>query len=107
MGYINQNDIAILGGGLGNAGAWDIISATAHDLEGKTVIAFASTDVAGGTFSEMEEETIKGKPGKAGTSTAVAAKYLTYTYPQYQVFPGRYTKLTPAAGCSFQVWFLK
>ena len=107
MSYKTQNYSAIISGGLGNPEAWDIITDSAHDLDGKTVIAFTSNDAAGGTFDAMEEETTFPSPNKDGVSTAVAAKYLTYTYLKDRIYPGRYTLLTPSEGCSFMVWFLK
>ena len=108
MGYqTNKDDAAIGNGGAGTAEVWDIIDDDAHDLNDKIVTAFMSLDEAGGTFTEMEEETTIAKGGLPGVSEAVAAKYLTYTYPQNVPFEGRYTKLTPNTGCTFKVWFLK
>ena len=108
MGYSNStNDFAVGNGGAGTPGAWDIFTSTNHDLTDKKVSAFMSMDEAGGTFTEMEEETAIGRAGKDGVSTAVAANKLVYTYPQYIPFEGRFTKLVPTAGKSFKVWFLK
>jgi hypothetical protein len=108
MGYQDfKNDIAIGNGGAGTPEVFDIIGDNGSDLGGRVVTAFMSLDENGGTFTAMEEETTIAHGGKAGASTAVTAKYLTYTYPQYIPFEGRYTKLTPTRGCSFKVWFLK
>lgn len=107
MGFqSNKNDAAIGNGGAGSPEAWDIISPAAHDFTGKIVTAFMCLAEDGDTMAEMEEETTISKAGQSGVSTAVAAKYLTYTYPQNVVFEGRYTKLVPSTG-SFKVWFLK
>ena len=107
MSYKIQNNAAVVTGGLGNPVSWDIITSTACDLGGKIVIAFTSNDANGGTFTAMEEQTSFPSPNRAGVSTAVAAKYLTYTYLKDRIYPGRYTLLTPTAQCSFMVWFLK
>jgi hypothetical protein len=108
MGYNTTiNDEALGNGGAGNPNAWDILTSTHCDLTGKNVAAFMSMDDAGGTFTAMEEETTMARAGKAGVSEAVAANILAYTYPQYIIFEGRYTKLIPTAGKSFKVWFLK
>jgi hypothetical protein len=109
MGFQDfKNDIAIGNGGAGTPEVWDIIDGSVStDLGGRIVTAFMSLDENGGTFTEMEEETTIAHGGKAGASTAVAAKYLGYTYPQYIPFEGRYTKLTATRGCKFKVWFLK
>jgi len=108
MGFQNfKNDAAIGNGGAGTPEAWDLIDNTHCDLEGKIVTAFMCMDEDGGQFTEMEEETSIGKGGKTGASTAVAAKYLGYTYPQFIIFEGRYTKLTPETPNTFKVWFLK
>lgn len=108
MGYANSgNDIAIGNGGAGTSGAWDLFTSTNHDLTGKKVSAFMCMDEDGGTFTEMEEETTIGRAGKEGVSEAVAANKLAYTYPQYVIFEGRFTKLIPTAGKTFKVWFLK
>jgi hypothetical protein len=108
MGYNTEhNDVAIGNGGAGTAKAWDIINDTYCDLEGRTVSAFMSMDENGGTFTAMEEETTKATAPQPAVSEPVAARYLTYTYPQYVIFEGRYTKLTATRGCAFKVWFLK
>lgn len=108
MGYNHsQDDLAIGNGGAGTAGVWDIFTSTNHDLTGKIVSAFMSLDEDGGTFTAMEEQTTPSGPNRAAVSAAVAANKLAYTYPQYIIFEGRYTTLTPAAGKSFKVWFLK
>ena len=109
MGYQNSKDpVQIMSGGAGNPNAFDIIEGGVNeDLGGNIVTAFISLDTAGGTFTAMEEETTIGHGGKVGASEPMAAKYLTYTYPYNMFFPGRFTKLTPAAGCKFQVFFLK
>jgi hypothetical protein len=108
MGYNTTiNDEALGNGGAGNPGAWDIITNAAHDLEGKIVAAFMNLGEDPATLDEIEEETTMGRAGSAGVSQAVAAKYLSYEYPQNVIFEGRYTKLTPAANCTFKVWFLK
>lgn len=108
MGYANSgNDIAIGNGGAGTSGAWDLFTSTNHDLTGKIVSAFMCLSEDGGTFTAMEEETTIGRAGKEGVSTAVAANKLAYTYPQYIIFEGRFTKLIPTAGKTFKVWFLK
>jgi hypothetical protein len=102
----NKNDVAIGNGGAGTPEVWDIISPAAHDFTGKIVTAFMCLAEDGDTMDEMEEETTISKGGRPGVSEAVAAKYLTYTYPQYCIFEGRYTKLVPTTGL-FKVWFLK
>ena len=108
MGYSNSiNDIAVGNGGAGTPDAWDLFTSTNHDLTGKKVAAFMCLSEDGGTFTAMEEETTIGRAGKEGTSEAVAANKLAYTYPQYIPFEGRFTKLVPAAGKTFKVWFLK
>ena len=108
MGYANSlNDIAVGNGGAGTPDAWDLFTSTNHDLTGKKVMAFMCLSEDGGTFTEMEEETTIGRAGKEGTSVAVAANKLAYTYPQYIIFEGRFTKLVPTAGKTFKVWFLK
>jgi hypothetical protein len=107
MAINSVNYAALQTGNAGNPEAFDIITSAAHDLGGKIVAAFESLDEAGGTFDAMKEETAMGYAGKEGVSTAVAAKYLTYTYPQYVIFEGRFTLLTPSAGKTFKVWFLK
>ena len=94
-------------GNAGNPESFDIITSTACDFIGKIVACFESLDANGGTFSAMEEETISARAGHAGVSTPVAAKYLTYTYPKFFQFMGRYTKLVPSAGYTFKVYFLK
>ena len=108
MGYQNsKNDVAIGNGGAGTPEVWDIITAASHDLGDKIVTAFMCLTEDGGTMTEMEEETVLSKGGRGGVSTPVAAKYLTYTYDRYVIFEGRYTKLTPGAGSTYKVWFLK
>ncbi len=108
MGYNHsQDDLAIGNGGAGTAGVWDIFTSTNHDLAGKIVSAFMSMDENGGTFAAMQEQTTPPGSNRAAVSEAVAANKLAYTYPQYIIFEGRYTTLTPAAGCNFKVWFLK
>lgn len=108
MGYnATINNDALGNGGAGNPEAWDLFTPDNCDLTGKIVAAFMSMDEDGGTFDAMEEETTMGRAGHAGTSTAVAANKLAATYPQYIIFEGRYTTLTPASGCTFKVWFLK
>ena len=102
----NKNDVAIGNGGAGTPEVWDIISPAAHDFTGKIVTAFMCLEEDGDTMDEMEEETTISKGGQVGVSTACAAKYLTYTYPQFAIFEGRYTKLAPSAKL-FKVWFLK
>jgi hypothetical protein len=107
MGYNSTiNNEGAISGGQGNTEAWDIITAASHDLGGRIVGAFWCVDTNGGTFSEMEEQTSRARGNIAAVSAAVAAKYLTYTYPQNQLFTGRYTKLVPATG-TFIVYFLK
>ena len=107
MGFDSTiNYSGAMSGGQGNSKAWDIITSASHDLGGRIVGAFICTDTNGGTFSAMEEQTIRARSNETATSTAVEAKYLTYTYPQNQLFTGRYTKLTPASG-TFIVYFLK
>jgi hypothetical protein len=107
MGYTSAvNNEAIGNGGAGSPEAWDIITAASHNLGGKIVVAFMNLTETDGAFSAMQEETTRAKAGVAGVSTAVAAKYLTYTYPQNIIFEGRYTLLTPTVG-TFKVWFLK
>ena len=108
MGYNTTIDNAALGnGGAGNPEAWDLFTSTNCDLTGKKVAAFMSMDANGGTFDAMSEETEMARAGKTGVSGAVAANKLAYTYPQYIIFEGRYTTLTPTAGSTFKVWFLK
>jgi hypothetical protein len=109
MGYTNGlNDFALGNGGAGTPEAWDILNnANPAIPSGKIVVAFMSLDEAGGTFTAMEEQTTIAHGGKLGVSTAVAARYLTHTYPQYVIFEGRYTKLTPTGGTTFKVWYLK
>jgi hypothetical protein len=101
---INYN--ALVTGNAGNPEAWDIITSTAHDFTGKIVAAFLSLDDDGGTFTEMEEETQRARNNQPAVSAAVAAKYLTYTYPKEVIFEGRYSKLVPTAGKTFKVYFL-
>jgi len=101
------NDAALGNGGAGNPDAWDLFTSTNCDLTGKIVAAFMSMDTNGGTFTAMKEETTMARAGVAGVSEAVAANKLAYTYPQYIIFEGRYTTLTPTAQCTFKVWFLK
>jgi len=101
------NDEALGNGGAGNPEAWDLFTSDNCDLTGKIVAAFMSMDENGGTFEAMEEETLMARSGKAGASEAVAANKLAYTYPQYIIFEGRYTTLTPTAQYTFKVWFLK
>ena len=98
---------ALVTGNAGNPEAWDIITATAHDFTGKIVAAFLCLDDTAGSFTEMEEETQRVRNNQPAVSTAVATKYLTYTYNKEVIFEGRYTKLVPAAGCTFKVYFLK
>ena len=109
MGYNSTIDNGALGnGGAGNPGAWDLIPNLAIDvMAGKIVGAFMCLDEDGGTFTEMEEETTMGKNGKGGISTPCASRFINYTYPQYVIFEGRYTKLTPGASSHFKIWFLK
>ena len=110
MGYQTENHQAIGNGGAGTPEAWDIITDTSHDLDGKIVCAFMNLLEAVGTFTEMKEEVIPARANKAGatgTSQDVAAKYLTYEYPQNVIFEGRYTTLVPGTDCQFKVWFLK
>ena len=108
MGYDNTvNNEAVGNGGAGTSNAWDIFTHDSHNLTDKKVSAFMSLDENGGTFDEMEEETTIGKAGRTGTSESVAANKLAYTYPQYVIWEGRFTKLVPATGCNFKVWFLK
>jgi hypothetical protein len=108
MGYAeNQKTSAIGNGGAGTPGVWDIITDSNYDFSGKIVCAFMSLDQVGGSFSSMEEETTIAHGGKSGISEPVAAKYLGYTYPQDVIFEGRYTKLIPATGKIFKIWFLK
>jgi len=99
--------LSMIAGNMGNPGSWDIISDTSHDLGGKIVGALLSMDANGGTFTAMQEETTPARGGNAGISAAVAAKYLTYTYPFNVFFAGRYTLLTPNTSCKFLVYFLK
>jgi len=107
MGYNSTvNYGGAISGGQGNPESWDIITAQSCDLGGKIVGAFICTDENGGTFSEMEEQTSRPRGNQPAVSEAVAAKYLTYTYPKDGLFTGRYTKLTPATG-TFIVYFLK
>ena len=107
MGYNSTvNNEALGNGGAGSPETWDIITSASHDLGGKIVAAFMNLTDTAGAFSAMEEETTPTKAGKAGVSENVAAKYLTYTYPQNVIFEGRYTLLTPTVG-TFKVWFLK
>lgn len=106
MGYQTLNHEAIGNGGAGSPEAWDIITSASHDLGGRIVIAFMNLTDTNGAFSAMKEETTPTKAGKAGVSENVAAKYLTYTYPQNVIFEGRYTLLIPTVG-TFKVWFLK
>jgi hypothetical protein len=108
MDYVHsQNDLAIGNGGAGTSGVWDIFTSTHCDLTGKIVSAFMCLDEDGGTFTAMEEQTTPPAPNRTAVSTAVAANKLAYTYPQYIIWEGRFTTLTPAAGCNFKVWFLK
>jgi hypothetical protein len=108
MGYNTTiNDEALGNGGAGNPNVWDIFTDSNYDLTDKIVAAFMSLDENGGTFDAMEEETSMARAGYAGISEPVAANKLAYTYPQYIIFEGRYTTLTPARGCTFKVWFLK
>ena len=108
MGYNSVvNDAAVGNGGAGNPGVWDIITGDRYDLEGQKVCAFMSLDSSGGTFEEIREEVFPAKKGDPGRSQDVEARYLTYTYPQYVIFEGRYTSLVPAVGSTFKVWFLR
>jgi hypothetical protein len=108
MGYNSTvNYGGAISGGQGNPESWDIITDTACDLGGKIVGAFESLDENGGTFDAMEEQTSRLRGNQPAVSEAVAAKYLTYTYPKNILFTGRYTKLTPGRGCLFIVYFLK
>jgi hypothetical protein len=108
MGYLdNVNDEAVGNGGAGTPEVWDIITSAACSFTGKIVCAFMCLTEDGGQMTAMEEQTTIAHGGKPGVSAAVAAKYLTYTYPQNVIFEGRYTKLVPAAGLSFKIWFLK
>jgi hypothetical protein len=107
MGYNSTiNDAALGNGGAGNPEAWDIITPASHDLGGKIVAAFMNLTDTDGAFSAMKEETSPARAGNDAVSANVAAKYLTYIYPQNIVFEGRYTLLTPTVG-TFKVWFLK
>ena len=108
MGYnTTVNDAALGNGGAGNPEVWDIFTSTNCTLTNKIVAAFMCMDANGGTFDAMQEETSMARAGKAGVSEDVAANKLAYTYPQYQIFEGRYTTLTPTAGSTFKVWFLQ
>ena len=108
MGYNTTiNNEALGNGGAGNPKVWDLFTSDNCDLTDKIVAAFMSMDSNGGTFDAMEEETSMGRAGHAGVSEAVAANKLAYTYPQYVIFEGRYTTLTPTAQYTFKVWFLK
>ena len=106
MGYnATINYAGAISGGQGNPAAWDIITAQSYDLGGRIVGAFICTDDNHGTFSAMEEQTVRPRGNKPAVSTAVAAKYLTYTYVKDELFTGRYTKLVPSTG-TFIVYFL-
>jgi len=109
MGYnATLSNCAIGNGGAGNPDVWDIFTADHCDLAGRIVAAFMCLDENGGTFEAMSEETTMArKPSDAAVNTPVAANKLAYTYPQYIIFEGRYTVLTPTRGNNFKVWFLK
>jgi hypothetical protein len=110
MGYQIENHEAVGNGGAGTPEAWDIITDLSHDLDDKIVCAFMNLLSDDGSFTEMKEEVVPARANKAmgtGTSEDVAAKYLTYAYPQNIIFEGRYTTLVPGASCQFKVWFLK
>ncbi len=102
------NNEALGNGGAGNPTVWDIFTADNCNLTGKIVAAFMCMDENGGTFTAMSEETTMArKAGDVAVNTPVAANKLAYTYPQYIIFEGRYTVLTPTRGSTFKVWFLK
>jgi hypothetical protein len=89
MGYnATINNEALGNGGAGNPIVWDIITSSSYDLGGRIVAAFMNITDTSGAFSEMEEETTISRAGIIGVSSAVAAKYLTYTYPQNVIFEG-------------------
>ena len=108
MGFnTSVQDAAVGNGGAGSPEVWDIITSTAHDLGDRIVTAFMSLDDDGGTMGAMSEQITPPSGHVEGVVAAVAAKYLTYTYPLNIPFEGRYTLLTPQQGCTFKVWFLK